>query len=48
MDALKELFTTPVGLLSLAVIIGVLAIGAYMSRWINQQIEKDEQVNKRV
>jgi Flp pilus assembly protein TadB len=48
MEALKELFTTPVGLLSLAVIIGVLAMGAFMSRWINQQIEKEEQASKRV
>ncbi len=47
MDALKELFTTPVGLLSLGVIIGVLAIGGYMGRWINQQIEQDEAKQRR-
>ncbi len=47
MDALKELFTTPVGLLSLAVIIGVLVIGGYMGRWINRQIELDEAKQRR-
>ncbi len=47
MDALRELFTTPVGLLSLAVILGVLVIGGYMSRWINQQIERDEANQRR-
>jgi hypothetical protein len=47
MDALKELFTTPVGLLSLGVIIGVIVMGAWMTRWINRQIEKDEQQARR-
>jgi hypothetical protein len=47
MGALKELFTTPVGLLSLAVIVGVLVIGGDMGRWINQQIERDEARQRR-
>lgn len=41
MDALKELFGTSVGLLSLAAIVGVIAIGAWMARWVNRQIEAD-------
>jgi hypothetical protein len=41
-DALRELFTTNVGLLSLAAIIGVIAIGAVMHAWIRRQIRNDE------
>lgn len=47
MDALKELFTTPVGLMSLGVIIGAIVMGVGMTRWINRQIEKDEQQARR-
>lgn len=47
MDALKELFTTPAGLLSLGVIIGAIVMGVGMTRWINRQIEKDEQRTRR-
>ncbi len=41
-DALRELFTTDVGLLSLGVIVGVLAIGAYMNGWVRARIREDE------
>ncbi len=47
MDALRDRFTTPVGLLSLGVIIGVLGIGGTMGRWINRQIEQDEAKQRR-
>jgi mannose/fructose/N-acetylgalactosamine-specific phosphotransferase system component IID len=47
MEALKELFGTAVGLMSLAVIIGVIVIGAYIGRWINRQIEQDEARQRR-
>lgn len=41
MDALRELFTTGVGLLSLAAIAGVIAIGIWLVRWFVRQIERD-------
>ncbi len=41
-DALRELFTTDVGLLSLFVIVGVLVIGTYMKIWIGKQMDRDE------
>ncbi len=47
MDALRELFTTPAGLLSLGVIIGVLGIGGTMGRWITRQIEQDAAKQRR-
>jgi uncharacterized protein HemX len=45
-DALRELFTTSVGLLSLAAIVGVIAIGAVMNAWIRRQIRNDEMRNR--
>jgi mannose/fructose/N-acetylgalactosamine-specific phosphotransferase system component IID len=33
--------------MSLAVIIGVIVIGAYIGRWINRQIEQDEARQRR-
>lgn len=36
MQALQVLFTTDVGLFSLAVIVGVLAIGGYLKRHITK------------
>lgn len=41
MGALKELFTTDVGLLSLGVIVGVIAMGFGFSHWFNRQIERE-------
>lgn len=41
-DAVRELFTTDVGLLSLGVIVGVIVIAAYMKAWIGRQIRDDE------
>lgn len=41
MGALKELFGTSVGLMSLAAIVGVIIIGAWLARWVNRQIEAD-------
>jgi hypothetical protein len=40
-DALRELFTTDVGILSLLVIVGVIAIGTAMKIWIGRQIDRD-------
>lgn len=45
-DALRELFTTQVGLLSLGAIVGVLVIGAVMNSWIRRQIRNDEMRNR--
>lgn len=45
-DAFRELFTTSVGLLSLAAIGGVIAIGAVMSAWIRRQVRNDEMRNR--
>jgi hypothetical protein len=41
-DAVRELFTTDVGLLSLGAILGVIAIAAYMKAWIARRIREDE------
>lgn len=46
-DALRELFTTDVGLLSLGVIVGILVIAAYMKAWIGRQIREDEARHRR-
>jgi hypothetical protein len=42
MDALRELFTTWVGLLSLGVIVGVIVMGVVMNRWFAAQIAREE------
>lgn len=42
MDALRELFTTWIGLLSLGVIIGVIVMGVVMNRWFAAQIAREE------
>lgn len=39
---LKELFSGPIGLMSLAVIVGVVVIGAYLYKFITAKIEEDE------
>lgn len=41
-DAVRELFTTDVGLLSLAVIVGVIVIAAYLHSWVRARIREDE------
>jgi hypothetical protein len=45
-DALRELFTTQVGLLSLAAIVGIIAIGIYLHTWVRRQIRNDEMRNR--
>jgi hypothetical protein len=40
-DALRELFTTDVGIMSLLVIVGVVVIATYMKIWIGKQIDRD-------
>ena len=42
MDALRELFTTWIGLLSLGVIVGIGVIALVMFRWIGAQVEREE------
>jgi hypothetical protein len=42
MDALRELFTTWIGLLSLGVLVGVGIIAVVMFRWIGVQVARDE------
>ena len=37
----QNLLTTDYGLLSLAVIVGVLIIGAWLSRWIRARMDED-------
>ena len=46
-DALRELFTTDVGLFSLAVIVGCIVIGAYLNSWVRARIREDELRSKR-
>jgi hypothetical protein len=42
MDALRELFTTWIGLLSLGVLVGIGIIAVVMFRWIGVQVARDE------
>jgi hypothetical protein len=42
MDALRELFTTWIGLLSLGVIVGAIGMGIFMNRWFAAQIAREE------
>jgi len=39
---LKELFSGPIGLMSLAVIVGVVVIGAYLYKFVMAKIAEDE------
>lgn len=39
---MKDLFTSDVGLMSLAVIVGVVVIGAYMYRFVVAHMAEDE------
>ena len=41
MILIKNLLTTDYGLLSLGVIVGVLVIGWWLSRWFQQNMERD-------
>ncbi|MBK9243725.1 MAG: DUF3149 domain-containing protein [Burkholderiales bacterium] len=42
MDALRELFTTWIGMMSLGVIVGIGVIAIVMFRWIGAQVARDE------
>jgi len=42
MDALRELFTTWVGLASFAVLAGVVVMGFVMNRWVAAQVAREE------
>lgn len=42
MDALRELFTTAIGLAALAVIVGAIVMGIAMNRWFARQIAREE------
>jgi flagellar basal body-associated protein FliL len=45
---LKELFSGPIGLMSLAVIVGVIAIGGYFFWFVSRKMAEDEAAaNKR-
>ncbi|HRE14719.1 MAG TPA: DUF3149 domain-containing protein [Usitatibacteraceae bacterium] len=39
---MKELFTGEIGLMSLAVIIGVIVIGGYLYKFVKDRIAEDE------
>ena len=41
MILIKNLLTTDYGLLSLGLIVGVLVIGWWLSRWFQQNMERD-------
>jgi hypothetical protein len=47
MDALKLLFTTDIGLLSLLTIGGVIAMGIWFRRFFNRQIAEEEARSRR-
>jgi hypothetical protein len=42
MDAMRELFTTSIGLLSLGVIVGIVVIAVVMFRWVGAQVAREE------
>lgn len=42
MEALKLLFTSDIGLMSLATIVFVIGMGVWFRRFFNQQIEAEE------
>jgi hypothetical protein len=42
MEALKLLFTSDIGLMSLATIVFVIGMGFWFRRFFNQQIEAEE------
>jgi hypothetical protein len=42
MDALRELFTTWIGLLSLGGLVGIGVIALVMFRWVGAQVARDE------
>lgn len=41
MDAMRILFSSDIGLLSLATIVVVIGIGIYLGRFIKRQMEQD-------
>jgi len=47
MDALKLLFTSDIGLMSLAVIVITIGMGVFFSRWFPKQIEESEAQRRR-
>jgi hypothetical protein len=47
MDALKLLFTSDIGLMSLAVIVITIGMGVFFSRWFTKQIEESEAQRRR-
>ncbi len=42
MQALRELFTTDIGLLSLGVLVVLVGIGGYLYRWVVARMREDE------
>jgi hypothetical protein len=42
MDALRELFTTWIGLLSLGTILGIFVIGGFMLRMVLKKIDESK------
>ena len=47
MDALKLLFTSDIGLMSLGVILFTLGMGVFFSRWFAKKIEESEAQRQR-
>ncbi len=39
---LRELFSGPIGLMSLAVIVGVIVIGGYLYKFVTTKMAEDE------
>jgi hypothetical protein len=42
MDALRELFTTWIGLMSLGVLVGIGIIAVVMFRWVGAQVARED------
>jgi len=47
MDALRLLFTSDIGLMSLGVIVVTIGMGVFFSRWFAKQVEASEAQRRR-
>ena len=47
MDALRLLFSSDIGLMSLGVIVITIGIGVFFARWISRKIEQSEAQRQR-
>lgn len=46
MEALKLLFTSDIGLMSLATLVGIIGMGIWFRRFFNKQIEDEARLRR--